>query len=211
MRRGTALDTTRCIGAPGKVGAVAPALTSDPALLRPARAASPRRSRPPSPARAGGFCPAALSHPADPGPLRRSRHGPEHCPPVPHRPRPCPRSRPAALDSPRPTALAASTDTSMAQTILTLLNRDRAARGLIGLRPDTRLGGLATNRADGWRPPAPSRTIPMAGGSTAQSTMAGVSAWSSVGGGRRDERRFRDGSCDVLCTGCGATAPSIGR
>jgi uncharacterized protein YkwD len=47
----------------------------------------------------------------------------------------------------QPSPVAASTETSMSSTILTMLNRDRAARGLVPFQVDARLTGLAVNRA----------------------------------------------------------------
>jgi uncharacterized protein YkwD len=47
----------------------------------------------------------------------------------------------------RPTPVAASTESSMAGTILSSINRDRAASGLVAYRTDTRLSALAMNRA----------------------------------------------------------------
>jgi hypothetical protein len=80
----------------------------------------------------------------------------------------------------RPTPISASTESSMTQTILTLLNRDRAARGLVGLRPDTRLGGLATNRAQ-WMASAGTLSHDSYGGSVDRAVaMVGISAWSSA-------------------------------
>ena len=47
----------------------------------------------------------------------------------------------------RPTPTQASTESSMASTILSLLNGDRVSMGLRALRVDSRLADLATNRA----------------------------------------------------------------
>jgi hypothetical protein len=80
----------------------------------------------------------------------------------------------------RPALISASTESSMAQTILSLLNRDRAARGLVALRPDTRLGGLATNRAE-WMASAGTLSHDSYGGSVDSAVaMVGISAWSSA-------------------------------
>lgn len=80
----------------------------------------------------------------------------------------------------RPTPVSASTESSMATTILSLLNHDRASLGLVALRIDTRLAGLATNRA-GWMASTGSMSHDSYGGAVFDAVAkVGVNAWSSA-------------------------------
>jgi uncharacterized protein YkwD len=80
----------------------------------------------------------------------------------------------------RPAPVAASTESSMAGTILTRINRDRAARGLIGLRTDTRLVGLAVHRAQ-WMASTGDMSHNSYGGAVFDAVaMVGVHAYSSA-------------------------------
>ena len=80
----------------------------------------------------------------------------------------------------RPAPVAASTESSMAATILTLLNNDRASIGLIALRVDTRLAGLAVNRAQ-WMASAGDLSHTSYGGEVFDAiAMVGVDAYTSA-------------------------------
>ncbi len=80
----------------------------------------------------------------------------------------------------RPMPVAASTESSMAGTILTLMNRDRASLGLVALRTDSRLIGLAVNRAQ-WMASTGDMSHNSYGGAVYDAVaMVGVNAWSSA-------------------------------
>lgn len=80
----------------------------------------------------------------------------------------------------RPTPVSASTESSMGQTILGLLNGDRAAQGLVALRVDARLAGLATNRAL-WMASTGTISHDSYGGAVFDAiATVGVNAWSSA-------------------------------
>ena len=80
----------------------------------------------------------------------------------------------------RPASVAASAESSMAGSILTLLNQDRATSGLVPLRTDGRLTGLAVNRA-GWMAANGDLSRDSWGGAIFDAVeLVGVSAWSSA-------------------------------
>jgi uncharacterized protein YkwD len=80
----------------------------------------------------------------------------------------------------RPMPASASTESSMAGTILTLINNDRTAMGLVALRTDTRLIGLAVNRAE-WMASTGDMTHNSYGGAIYDAVaMVGVNAYSSA-------------------------------
>jgi uncharacterized protein YkwD len=80
----------------------------------------------------------------------------------------------------RPAPVAASTESSMAGTILTRINRDRAAHGLIALRTDTRLINLAVNRAQ-WMAATGDMSHTSYGGAVYDAVaMVGVNAYASA-------------------------------
>ena len=80
----------------------------------------------------------------------------------------------------RPVPVAASTESSMAGTLLTSINRDRAAAGLIAYRTDTRLTNLAVNRAQ-WMASTGDMSHDSYGGAIYDAVaMVGVNAYSSA-------------------------------
>ena len=80
----------------------------------------------------------------------------------------------------RPTPVAASTESSMSSTILGLLNQDRSAAGLVPYRVDSRLAGLATNRAQ-WMASTGDMSHNSYGGAIFDAVaMVGVNAYSSA-------------------------------
>lgn len=80
----------------------------------------------------------------------------------------------------RPAPVSASTESSMAGTILTRINRDRAARGLVALRTDSRLINLAVKRAQ-WMASTGDMTHDSYGGAIYDAVaMVGVDAWTSA-------------------------------
>jgi len=84
---------------------------------------------------------------------------------------------PALLTSPPPAA--AATGPTMGQTIVSLINRDRSANGLLPLRTDTRLTRLASDRA-GWMATRGTLSHDSYGGMVFDAIpTVGISAWSS--------------------------------
>jgi uncharacterized protein YkwD len=80
----------------------------------------------------------------------------------------------------RPSPVSASTESSMAGTILSQLNRDRAAQGLVALRTDSRLIDLAVNRAQ-WMASTGDMSHDSYGGAIYDAVaMVGVDAYSSA-------------------------------
>jgi len=80
----------------------------------------------------------------------------------------------------RPTPVAASTESSMAGTILSSMNHDRAAQGLIAYRTDSRLIGLAVNRSQ-WMASTDDLTHDSYGGAIYDAVaMVGVNAYSDA-------------------------------
>ena len=76
--------------------------------------------------------------------------------------------------------MSASTESSMAGTILSQINRDRAARGLVSLRTDSRLIGLAVNRAQ-WMASTNDMSHDSYGGAIYDAVaMVGVDAYTSA-------------------------------